>query len=107
MDRKLLVVMGLIVALVTAFAIWRFAAEEGPSDFDPAANEAMRVTLIPSGCRSLEMYSAVASPSTLGLVATMTSMTSLPRSRRASSSATLSSLGPIPPSGSSTPCRTW
>ncbi len=41
MDRKLLVVMGLVVALVAAFAIWKFAAEEEPSDFDPAANEAM------------------------------------------------------------------
>src|SRR3954454_9696131 len=67
---------------------------------------AMRVTRTPSGPMSLDRYAAVASPSTLGLVASTTSRTS-PAAARRTSGSTFSSDGPIPPSGERRPPSTW
>ena len=51
-------------------------------------------------------YAAVASPSTFGLVARMTSVT-VPSARRLMSEAMFSWSGPTPWIGSMTPPRTW
>src|SRR5205085_6663353 len=67
---------------------------------------AIRVTLIPSGFSSRARYKAVASPSTLGLVARIISSMP-PSAARASRLLIFSSSGPIPCSGDSAPISTW
>src|SRR5207249_9010945 len=58
------------------------------------------------GGNSFARYSAVASPSTLGLVARITSVVS-PPSSRTRSSLTLRSSGPMPSRGERAPSSTW
>ena len=60
---------------------------------------------MPSGLMSLAKYMAVASPSTVGLVAIMTSWTV--SFRRASSSLMHSCSAPTPSMGEIRPCSTW
>ena len=60
---------------------------------------------MPMGLMSLARYMAVASPSTVGFMAMMTSFT-VPSPRRASSSLTLSCSTPMPSIGLMRPCRT-
>ena len=66
----------------------------------------MRVTLMPSGFSRRTRYRAVASPSTVGLVATMISVV-LCRWMRGSSSLIFSISGMMPSCGDMTPWRTW
>src|SRR6185503_13983716 len=66
---------------------------------------AMRVTRTPSGLSSRARYSAVASPSTVGLVARITSSTP-PVPTRVSRPLIFRSSGPTPCSGDSAPIRT-
>ena len=68
--------------------------------------EARRVTRIPSGFNSRAMYMAVVSPSTVGLVAMMTSFTP-PCWMRSSSWRMVRSSGPFWLSGEIRPCKTW
>ena len=65
---------------------------------------AMRETRTPSGLSSRARYMAVVSPSTVGLVARITSSTSIMRS---SSSRTRRASGPTPSRGESAPPRMW
>ena len=67
---------------------------------------AMRVTFTPARLRCCERYVAVASPSTVGLVATITSST-LPVSTRVIRFAMRNCSGPMPCSGEIDPWRTW
>ena len=73
---------------------------------DPTASpRAKRVTLIPAGFKTREIYIAVASPSAVALVAMMTSLTSL-SIKRVINDFKLISSGPTPFIGEINPCKT-
>src|SRR5262249_49908607 len=84
-------------------SIWLLANSSTEPEGKPRAK---RVTHTPVPASRLEMYSAVPSPSRVGLVAMITSCTPPCCTRRSRASA-VSCSGPMLSSGASRPCRTW